>query len=45
MMGQRCWGIFSGRQRQQHKKQENRLVIAVEQSDQELMILFSHDKG
>ena len=34
MTGQRCWEIFSGRHRQRHKEQGNRLVIAVEQSDQ-----------
>lgn len=42
MMVQRCWETSGGRQ---HKKQGNRLVIAVEQSDQRLMVLFSHDRG
>lgn len=45
MMEQRCWEISGVQQYQQHKKQGNRLVIAVEQSDQKLMVLFSHDKG
>ena len=45
MMEQRCWEISGVQQYQQHKKKENRLVIAVEQSDQKLMVLFNHDKG
>lgn len=40
-----CLEIFRGQHLQQHKKKENRFVIAAEQSGQELMILFSHDKG
>lgn len=45
MMEQRCWEISGDQQNLQHKKQGNRLVIAVEQSNQKLMVLFSHDKG